>query len=271
MDYIHGNTAAELSETIEGDHEDIPDQYFEKFMRQVADIMAELASIRFPKIGSIIETPEGQFEISKLEETRSGPYSSTKEFYDNYPVELAKILWEDSKPDGISGEEHNRLPSLFRKVMAEIDLAEEIPSFGLVNMDFGPGNILVDHEFNILSVIDWDSVISCPDAVLHYFPYLSGMGDVRPGMTEGIHPAFKKRRERSHIFAALASAADQERNGDDRKITTKGFYSREAVAFRAMGMFKTRQDWVIRNWIDGLEYLEGKEDSDIQQFYLASL
>ncbi|KAM3499699.1 hypothetical protein MY11210_009593 [Beauveria gryllotalpidicola] len=61
IEYIDGNTAEEVSRNYSGEHEGIPAQFEEKFWRHVAKIMIQLASIRLPKIGSIIRDGSDSF------------------------------------------------------------------------------------------------------------------------------------------------------------------------------------------------------------------
>lgn len=46
--------------------------------------------------------------------------------------------------------------------------------FGLTNLDIGTNNVLVNENFDIVAVIDWDSVVTAPGAVLHQFPWCIG-------------------------------------------------------------------------------------------------
>lgn len=94
MEYVHGNTAEEVSLTYPGDHEGIPAQFEEKFWRQVAEVMVQLASIRLPEIGFIHHdgNDPALFVVGPFVETGSGPYQSMAEFYAEYPMALSKSL-----------------------------------------------------------------------------------------------------------------------------------------------------------------------------------
>jgi hypothetical protein len=85
LDYVHGNTAEEVSRSYLGDHRGIPVQFEEKFFRQVAKIMIQLASVRLPNNGSIFpdeaDPNSESFIVGPLIETGTGPYKSTAEFY----------------------------------------------------------------------------------------------------------------------------------------------------------------------------------------------
>lgn len=78
MEYVPGNRAEEVAQNFPGDHEGIPEQFEEKFWREVAKIMIQLASIRLPKITSIVrdEADPAKYVVGPLIETGSGPYES---------------------------------------------------------------------------------------------------------------------------------------------------------------------------------------------------
>ncbi|KAJ3472351.1 hypothetical protein NLG97_g11061 [Lecanicillium saksenae] len=106
--------------------------------------------------------------------------------------------------------------------------------FRLVNYDLNPSNVLVDNEFNVLGVIDWDSVMALPDAALHRLPMSMGMEIARPGITETC-ALQKSRCALGHGFTQIAEK--QAREGEEESVfrfTAEGFYTREAVAYRSL-------------------------------------
>lgn len=273
---IHpGNTAQEVSRTYPGEHEGIPTHFEEKFWRQAAKIMVQLASIRLPKIGSIIRDSSDSFVMGPLIETGSGPYDSAAEFYADYPLALSKSLGE--RPVSWQDE----------LVQAFCSLAASFPPpaprvgdgsnrFGLANYDLNPNNLLVDREFNVLAVIDWDSVVSVPDAALYRFPFLMGVGCAVPGVVDE-HPAVMKREQLGRRFAAVVEAVGQEQAGNDCRgadewptclITKSGFFSKEALAFRSLTYVKMKQDWVNKTWLQGLKWLSEHDEMQVARFYL---
>ncbi|EGX92905.1 Protein kinase-like domain [Cordyceps militaris CM01] len=276
IEYVHGNTAEEMSQKYPGEHEGIPAQFEEKFWQQMAKFMMQLASIRVPKIGSIIRDGSDSFVVGQLVETGTGPYDSAAEFYADYPLALSKSLGEQP----VSGQEE--LVQAFRS------LATSFPSpvtrvgddsgegFGLANYDLNPNNVIVDREFNVLAVIDWDSVISVPDAGLYRFPYLMGVSCAVPGVVDA-HPAVLKREQLGRRFAEVVEQVAKTQAGKDSEgankwpkhlFTKSGFFSKEAVAFRSLLDVKMRQDWVNNKWLHGLKWLSEHNDMQVAQFYL---
>ncbi|KJK79937.1 hypothetical protein H634G_04176 [Metarhizium anisopliae BRIP 53293] len=245
MEYFHGNTAEEVSQSYPGNQEGIPEPFREKFWRQI---------------------------------TGSGPYDSAAEFYADYPLALGNSLAEREGPVDGQGEVIQAFRSLAASfpppaARAECGSAED---FGLANYDLNPNNILVDQEFNVLAVIDWDSVVSVPDAVLYRFPYLMGVRCAVPGVvsTERLE---LKREALSQQFAEVVEAWGKEqlekefRGVSKRRMylfTKSGFFSKEAVAFRSLIAVRQGQDWVNEEWIQGLAWLSDRNEEQVARFYL---
>ncbi|KAG8406148.1 hypothetical protein J3458_021475 [Metarhizium acridum] len=103
IEYVHGNTAEEVSQSYPGNQERIPEPFREKILTPIANIMTQLASVRLPKIGSIFRDAAGSFVVGPLIETGSGPYDSAAEFYADYPLALGKSLAEKEQP--VSGQD----------------------------------------------------------------------------------------------------------------------------------------------------------------------
>lgn len=209
IEYIHGSTADELARSHPGDDEGIPKKYAEKFWRQIAKIMIQLASTRLPEIGSIVRDGSGPFVAGQLVETGTGPYSSSTEFYAEYPLALSKSLGEQP----VDGQ--NELLEAFRSLAASFPAPTVTPgersakSFGLANFDLNPNNILVDKDFNIIAVIDWDSVLSVPDAVLYRMLFLMGIACAVPGLVEE-NPKVLKRVQLGRQFAEVVEQVSRE-------------------------------------------------------------
>ena len=117
---------------------------------------------------------------------------------------------------------------------------------------------LVDREFNVLAVIDWESVVAVPDAALYRFPFLMGARSPIPGLVDA-HPAVVKRQQLGRRFAKVVEAvALEEEEADAHKsstygFTTTGFFSKEALAFRSLVYMKHKQDWANEAWLQGLQ------------------
>lgn len=283
IDYVHGTTAAEVSRSYTGDYESIPEEYQEKFWRQVANVILQLASIRLSKIGSIIRDPSKPdlFMMGPIVETSSGPYDSASEFYNNFPLALTESLFDadtaGSRLEELCDEQGAAFRSLASSCFSPATVLEGMasPGFGLTNWELSPHNILVDGEFNILAVIDWDSVIALPDAALYHFPIGAGMESAVPGIGRMYQPD-SKREERCRRFAEIVEEVGQERSAKAHRgtnasrtfVPTKGgSYSKEAVAFRMLIYMRMMSEELNEECVRGLEWLGEHSEADIAQFY----
>jgi hypothetical protein len=275
LEYIHGSTAEEVSRHYPGDHEGVPAQFEEKFWRQIAKIMIQLGSIRLSRIGSIIRDGSGSFVVGPLVETGSGPYGSAAEFYADYPVALKESFGHE----GASGQDEliqafTSLAASFGRPATPGD--DSIQGFALANYDLNPNNVLVDREFNVLAVIDWDTVITAPDAALYRFPFLMGISCAVPGVVD-THPAVLKRQELARRFAEVVESVYSEQGGNGREgsgagptshFTRSAFFSKKALSFRSLVYLKMRQEHVNRTWATGLKWLGEHSDDEVAKFFL---
>lgn len=65
--------------------------------------------------------------------------------------------------------------------------------FSLSHMDLGTQNILVDHDFNFLSIIDWEFAQTIPWQINHYpmqFPLLNSDEAIREILNDPSHLAY---------------------------------------------------------------------------------
>lgn len=225
--------------------------------------MIQLASVRLPEIGSITRDESGSSIVGPLIETGSGPNSPASEFYADYPLALSKSL---RKERVIRGQ--TELVQEFRAIAKSFGGQTPQKGFGLAHYDLNANNILVDRSFNILAIINWDSIIAAPDAALYRVPFLLGMDCPVPGVIE-THPAVNKRHQLCQRFKAAVEAVGDE-NDDHEGVVfiQKSFFSKEAVAFRSLLAVKMNQDWVNDEWIQGLQWLSRQSDADVAQFYL---
>ena len=243
--------------------------------------MIQLASIRLPKVGSIIrdKANPSKFSVGPLIETNSGPYESAAEFYADYPLALGKNLNAGNRQT-ITGQKE--LLEAFRSLATSFQPPKTenygTKGFGLANYDLNPNNFLVDHEFNVLAVIDWDSVIAVPDAALYRMPFLMGIACLVPG-TVKTHAAVVRRHLFGRRFAEIVEeVAQMEREKSMEQgiksptffFTKTGFFSKEAIAFRSLVYVKMGQMQVNSEWLEGLKWLSEHDDMEVVQFYLGN-
>jgi hypothetical protein len=306
MDYIHGSTAFDQSMAL-GDPMRVPDEYQAHFFAQVSRIMVELASIRFPAIGSVLKVDKSadhgqigdeeglhsEFTTGLCADTYTGPYSNSSDFYNSYPAALAAKL-NLHKPEQSSPEPVGSGIARVLKQLQSAQVNSETEGFSLVNLELGTHNILVDASYTIVSVIDWDSTFALPEAASYMFPFCSGAEPGVPGATVEVSPICPplndQRRGICNAFTrAFADALKTQLQSQTRSTSTRtmpsrltssltadngsaggGFWSKEALAFRCLMFLKAKQDWVDDAWVPGLQWLTDHSDEDVRRAYALS-
>lgn len=271
MDYVHGTTALELSAAA-GNFMHVPAQYVDHYYAQIAQIMVELASLRFERIGSIFcDLSSGDIdkvEIGPIAQIGEGPYETAQKFFTRYPAAIAKTLYNDPVASDSGGAEViRRVPHLCGA--REISTSH-LKSYGLVNLELGTHNVLVNATYDILSVIDWDSVVAAPSAVLHQFPWCVGADPGIPGIGPlMVFGDWDGRMEMCRKFAnVLGQASDiRVKQGKEPTFSAIDFFSKEALAFRALAYFRVKQRWVDEHWVPGLDWLQRCSDEELLDWY----
>ena len=289
MEFVEGNTAEELSRNFPGDHDGIPEKFQDKFWRQIAWVMIQLASVRVLKIGSLYRDIANRdaFTVGPLVETGSGPYDSVAHFYDDYPLALDTSLrinhMEEVEGQGALLRYFKELAKSFPQATTSRTGNDrgELGGFGLLNGDLGPNNVLVDHEFKVLAVIDWDDVLSVPDTALYRIPAFMGIDLGIPGRFSKTNPASMKRLQLCRRFVDVVEdvakrglpvlfGGQSRVRGPQRLFTfqrTK-FFCKEALAFRSLTAATFKQKHANERWLEGLRWLSEHDEKTVGQFYV---
>ncbi|EKM56504.1 uncharacterized protein PHACADRAFT_118269 [Phanerochaete carnosa HHB-10118-sp] len=154
-------------------HEATPEQK-RRFMSQFADIFAELSAHPFPTIGCLLSSASGNVSVGPIvTETTirtagnqvifAGPFSSAR-FYRLHVLELVLELIRQEeiyidRPLDAYLVHRALLDNLSSLVGADTNCG---PGFYLKHMDDKGDHILVDTEFNIVGIIDWECAQTVP-------------------------------------------------------------------------------------------------------------
>lgn len=180
MEYIHGSTAIDLRDRV-SDTEQVDFSQFgtweqdRKFRNQMAALQVEMTSITFDRIGSIYQNPKTQeFYIGPDCESGDGPFDSSMDYYRS----LAKHSLQHcvrKAPFKVHDDSSFAIPVLFERLMESYaDPKSTRGPFGLAKLDFHPGNILVDENFDIVGLIDVDGIMPSPIEVQATLPLFCG-------------------------------------------------------------------------------------------------
>ncbi|KAI9719498.1 MAG: hypothetical protein M1828_006205 [Chrysothrix sp. TS-e1954] len=264
LDYIPGTAADELR-----DQRDCELQTYgtkeqdRKFREQLAKFQVELASCKFDKIGSIRQSKSNPkaFEIGADVEIGKGPWTSSIEYYKDraeYSLEHCREVkycrWDPEKE--LHKERSFLLPVLFRDLMPKLEdkVANKGP-FGLANSDYGANNVLVDTDFNIIALIDFDCVMAAPIEQVAQFPSLTCLEPDTPYVVQ-TEPAVLERMEISvpkvRAYKELIAEAERRRLEEGKGVThishlmlSDGAYVMQSMTEFRMHTAPCNDDWLL--------------------------
>lgn len=195
MDYIehHQNMSRELLDPQRAADKrpvldpDISEKKLEFLYSQMANILLQLFSLKFPRIGSLVEEEGGHSvsikgrpliaNMSDIVVHTNAPasilpsrtYSSSDEWYnalaDMHVTQLA-FQHNDAVEDEDDAYDKYTARQLFRNLAAERrlmpDLLESDNMFRLFSEDFRPANVLLNKDLQVVGVIDWEFAYAAP-------------------------------------------------------------------------------------------------------------
>lgn len=266
LEYIHGTTASDFRWEVDSGPGlyGTPEQHA-RFLDQLARIQAETATFTFDRIGSLCWSEEtSSFFIDPDMETGKGPWASAAEYYRDYAGHLLERA-ATSGPSSLMDRPSFALPLLLDHLLerhaAEATGGEAAGRFRLVNMDLGAHNTLVDAEFNIVGVVDFDAVVALPLDAAAQNPVLTGLAIEPPGFrTE--RPAVRERIEQSrkHIQWYRECIAKHEASlGDGTSPLADRMDSTAALAYYGMRRYASHMgEWNATWYSWAMDVLRGR-------------
>ncbi len=164
LECLQGNAAIDL--TIDLNDRSIPSEHKASFYTTLAKYHAEISSITFPKIGSIVRLPDGTYDVGPLP-TLGGPFETATEYLQAWAKHAEFYGGTECLIDYCGGyhEEILRDVLAFPQQVSKLaggKLLHNRGPFPLIHVDFLHSNIVVDDEWNIIGVIDWESAQTAP-------------------------------------------------------------------------------------------------------------
>jgi hypothetical protein len=256
MSYIHGTVAAELQEargctqgifgTPEQDH---------RFWTQMARYHVQLTSLTFDKIGGLRQVND-QFSVGPEMETGEGPWDTPQDYYSVLARHRMAVAQSDAEPE-VRDSESFSLPLKFPPLMQLYDSPSTGP-YSLANRDFGAHNVLVDDDFNIVGLIDFDGVMAAPDAVVAQFPTFMGIDRAVPGYIETNEFALERIEKTSHLlpkYVALVRAELDKSGGQGNTHLADMLESDSASIVQGLNEYGQHQDFVNDAWMSAYDQL----------------
>ncbi|KAI1080869.1 hypothetical protein F5B20DRAFT_579688 [Whalleya microplaca] len=253
MEYIHGTTAIDLAKfkdhgpglygTVEQD---------QKFREQMARVQAEVLSFKFPEIGSLCYSEDtSSFFIGPDIQTGRGPWKSSTEYYRDLTDHLLKNTVSCLNEKNRKETPCLTLPMLLNHLMNLYSEERDGP-FRLNNSDFGAHNVLVDDDFNIVGVVDFDGVAAAPLEAAAQYPVFTGLDAELPGIIE-TEPVALVRMELTKLllvdYKEWLIQYEAEFGGDRSAPVGNRLGSPAAIVYLAMTMYNTRNSAMNERWL----------------------
>lgn len=139
----------------------------------------EMTSVRMPQIGSIVKRSDGSYHVGPLPGL-GGPFSTATEFFKAW-ASCAKFPFSEQTIRKLMGgrgpiEEVlasvNEFPSLVDALAGSLSSRDHGP-FPLYHPDLRHSNIMVDEEFQVLAIIDWEGASTVPWELIEFPLFLA--------------------------------------------------------------------------------------------------
>lgn len=132
----------------------------------------QISSLRFSKIGSVIRHKDGSFDIGPLPRI-GGPFKTASEYFKAWAAK-AKFPYSIDHIKRVCGEHGDDIAASIADFPSKVvDLSDKIsaPDLGqyiLSHRDYGHNNIVVNDDYDILGVIDWEDACVVPPGILEF-------------------------------------------------------------------------------------------------------
>ncbi|KAK3985046.1 hypothetical protein QBC44DRAFT_335714 [Cladorrhinum sp. PSN332] len=148
-------------------HKATPEQT-SKVLEQAADIMAELSRYKFDRAGSLIMTkPDGRIDVGEIASNRflhlgrHGPFSNAVEYLGDTASQYLELISDGQLfPQAPFGAYF--FYKLVQKHASKVSGQDNSGEFFLKHVDDKGDHILVDDEYNIVGIIDWQFARTVP-------------------------------------------------------------------------------------------------------------
>ncbi|KAF1948118.1 hypothetical protein CC80DRAFT_486569 [Byssothecium circinans] len=185
MEFIPADTAMDAFGGWPVHRGKIPLRFKDQFYAAMARIQVEMASVRFPRIGSVVKLSDGTYSVGPIPGV-GGPFDSAADFFEAW-AKGTKFPYSESfirerTPSAVVGEILESIKDFPSKLLnfAQHHRFQEGP-FPIIHTDLYTSNILVDSDYHIRSVIDWENAIVAPWEMVEFIKDLSIVPPVMDG------------------------------------------------------------------------------------------
>jgi hypothetical protein len=185
MEYIPADTAMDSFGGYPVHKGKTPPEFKTQFYATMARIQVEIASVRFPQIGSVIQCSDGIYSVGPIPGI-GGPFDSAADFFKAWVQKMKFPYNENTIRERTPAEYvHGIIESIKEFPLKLSNLAQryrfEEGPFPIVHTDLYKSNVLVDSEYRVQGVIDWENAITAPWEMVEFMKDLS----IIPPMMDG--------------------------------------------------------------------------------------
>ncbi|KAK2471831.1 hypothetical protein H9L39_16587 [Fusarium oxysporum f. sp. albedinis] len=168
MDCLEGNVGMDIGM-------EIPPESKQTFLKALARIHVQLSQVQLPKIGTIESiNPDGTLQQGPIPGL-GGPFITATEFFEAWAThsKFGKTNEQLRAGSGQFADEIACSTALFlptiKKLADKLSVHDRGP-FPIYHGDFGHNNVIVDDDYRVMGVIDWEGAFAVPWEIFGDFP-----------------------------------------------------------------------------------------------------
>lgn len=257
MECLRGNVGLDLGM-------DIPAQHRDAFLGELARVHVKLAAILLPKIGKIVgRDVDGSYVQGPIPGV-GGPFDTATEYFSAWAAKASFGLTEKRLRE-VSGTYADQIvpsvasfPASVARLASLLSVKDHGP-FPLCHGDFGHNNTVVDDDYRILGVIDWEAAFAGPWELFATYPLSLRMVpatmDAPSNYDENgelINPAMKERAVAQHTYMN-AVAFEESRLGGDEPLSKALRDVKRLELVTAMRLYDTGKAGLYSKVVDNFE------------------
>ncbi|KAF5560455.1 kinase [Fusarium phyllophilum] len=263
--------------------------------RQMANILLQLSSLSFPRIGSLVEDEDGHISVSgrplmqnmnsildltgspsSLLPAKDRPFATSTEWYSTMTeMNLIQLMFQQN--NAVEDEDDARdkyvARQLFRNLASEgrLEAKASKSGFRLFSEDLRPSNVLIDKELKVVGVIDWEFAYAAPAEFSFDPPWwlLLKYPEYWPGGYEKWMEAYEPR-----FKTFISVLQDEERKLQSNRNTEDSLKNLQVSENETFSLSqKMQESWESKEWM--IRYLDpmffGDNDEGDYRARLSSL
>lgn len=124
-----------------------------------------MSSIRFPKIGMITKRDDGSYDVDAIPGL-GGPFETAAEYFaawiNHAKFPLSDIFIRSTLPPDLQDEIIASIRDFPQRLKDSLKYLNSPGPFPLAHPDLWHSNVIIDEDYNVLSIIDWENAGTVP-------------------------------------------------------------------------------------------------------------